>query len=149
MKTFKIVLISCVWLTAFGQQGETIGEFSDNEYYLLIADQMPFFGTCDFDSLSKKERKECSDKELMTFIYSNFKYPKIARCGNYITRIYTRIYIDEEGNVSDPEFLRPTPVFFELEIKRLVQMMPCWIPGKRNGIPIETSYVIPIKINME
>ena len=148
MKLFKIVLFSCVWLTAFGQEKQNVKEYSDNEYYLFI-EQMPFFGTCKFGSLSRKEQRECSDRELLDFIYSNFKYPKIARCGNYISRIYFRIYIDEEGNVSDPEFLRSTPEFFELEIKRLVQMMPCWIPGKRNGIPVETSYVIPIKINIE
>lgn len=147
MKLFKIVLISCVWLTAFGQQEEK--EYSDNEYYLFNADQMPFFGTCDLDSLTNQERRECSDKKLLEFIYSNFKYPRIARCGNYISRIYFRIYIDEEGTVSDPEFLRSTPEFFKKEVKRLVQMMPCWVPGKRNGIPTKTSYVIPIKIHLE
>ncbi|MFK8008166.1 MAG: energy transducer TonB [Saprospiraceae bacterium] len=147
MKYFKIVLISCVWLTAFGQREEK--EYSDNEYYLLIADQMPFFGSCDLDSLSKNERRECSDKKLLNFIYSNLKYPNINKHDSYCMRIYFRIYIDKEGIVSDPEFFRPTPEFFESEIKRIVQMMPCWIPGKRNGIPVETSYVIPIKIYLE
>ncbi|MFK7772995.1 MAG: energy transducer TonB [Saprospiraceae bacterium] len=149
MEFFKIVLISCVWLTAFGQQEEISKEYSDNEYYLFTADQMPIFGTCDLDSLSNQEQKECSDRELLDFIYSNLKCPKIIRCGNYTEKIYTRIYIDEEGSVSDPEFIRPTSEFFELEIERLVQLMPCWIPGKRNGVPIEVSYVIPIQIHMK
>lgn len=146
MKFLNIVLISCVWLTVYGQQEET--KYEEDAYYLMV-EQMPFFGNCDLDSLSKKEHRECSDKELLNFIYTNLKYPSITRCGNYISRIYFRIYIDEEGNVSEPEFLRPTPDFFETEIKRLVQLMPCWMPGKRNGIPIESSYVIPIRFHLK
>jgi protein TonB len=149
MKIFKIVLISCVWLTAFGQQKEIAEEYSDNEYYLFIADQMPFFGTCDLDSLSQNEKRKCSDKELIDFIYTNLKYPIIKKHEDYSTKIYFRIYIREDGSISEPEFIRPTIDFFETEVKRLVQLMPCWIPGRRNGVPIETSYVIPINIDMQ
>ena len=59
MKIFNIVLISCVWLTSFGQQKEIAEEYSDNEYYLFIADQMPYLRTCELDSLSQKEQREC------------------------------------------------------------------------------------------
>ena len=149
MKVFKTILISCVWLTAFGQQKEITEEYSDNEYYLFIADQMPFFGTCDLDSLSKQKQKKCSDRELLKFIYTNLKCPKNTRHCSYSKRIYIRIYIEKNGSISDPKFLRPTSEFFELEIKRLVQLMPCWIPGKRNGVPIEVSYIIPIRVDMQ
>ncbi|HPI08920.1 MAG TPA: energy transducer TonB [Saprospiraceae bacterium] len=35
------------------------------------------------------------------------------------------------------------------EAKRLVEAMPKWTPGKKNGKPVRVEYTMPVKFKLE
>lgn len=162
MKTFKIVLISCVWLTAFGQQKEkndenknlsvaqmsTFREIETGADCLFLTEEMPLFAGEYADSLTHEQKRQQSELELLKFIINNFQYPNnLDHC--YYTKIIFQITIQKNGKISNLKFLKSTHESFEEEVERIVQMMPTWIPGKQNGQVVSVCYTIPLNIHLE
>ena len=149
-KAFVFIFTCTYCFFLFGQNDKNQKEaFSENEYYLLTSEEMPLFGDCNLDSLSKSEKRKCSNEALMEFIYSEFKFPTELRVCNFIGRVYIKWKIEKDGCISNIEFIRASHEAIEREATRVVQLMPRWIPAKLNGTPIATSYIFPLCIKLE
>ena len=61
-----------------------------------------------------------------------------------VGRIVVEFDITEEGDVVNPQIIRHGWPVLEKEILRVVGAMPKWIPAKRNGKPIKSSYTLPV-----
>jgi hypothetical protein len=148
MKNVFILLMNCFYFLAIGQQ-EEIKEDSifENAYYLFShTDEMPLFGTCDLDSLSNKEQKECSDRELLKFFAKNFKYPN---AGCFAGKLIIQWTIDAEGCVINFKDVRPLHEAFTKAALDVVNKMPRWIPRTRNGKPVEVRYTFPLNVDIQ
>ena len=149
MKNVFIFLMSCFCLSAIGQQEEIKKDssFEDAYYGFINREEVPLFGTCDLDSLSKKEQKECSDRELIKFFAENFKYPK-GVC-SLSGRLFIQWTIDKEGCVINFKDVRPLHKSFTKAALEVVNKMPRWTPGKQYGKVVEVRYTFPLKIGIQ
>lgn len=59
----------------------------------------PIFAGCE-NIADPEERKKCSDKEMLMFIYKNIKYPAAAREKGIQGTVYVKYGIDERGYVT-------------------------------------------------
>ena len=86
------------------------------------------------------------NKALMDFIRQNLKYPDSIGCVEGVEgRVIVRFKVDEEGNVCNPKVVKGLAPSFDEEALRVVGLLPKFSPGTRNGEPINTIMMLPIR----
>lgn len=119
----------------------------------LFAENMPMFPGCeDFDG-SKEEKKKCSEKLMMKYIYDNLRYPTIAKENGITGRVVLRFVVDEKGGVNDIQILRDINGGCGKAAAKVIESMnnlpKKWTPGKQNGRPVKVMYTLPITFSLK
>ncbi len=113
-----------------------------------VVEEMPTFPGC--ESISDKvERKKCVDKKLLEFIYSNIKYPAIARENSVEGMVVITFVVEKDGSITDARIARDIGAGCGQEALRVVKMMPKWNPGKQRGRPVRVQFNLPIRFKLE
>lgn len=108
----------------------------------------PLFPGCD-EVADKEERRKCSDKEMLMFIYKNIKYPATAREQGISGNVVVGFIVDENGYVKNTQILRGIGGGCDEEVLRLVNQMPRWKPGVKDGKAISVQYSLPVNYKLE
>ena len=122
--------------------------FGENEIYKVV-EEMPRFSGCEESNMSQSEKEDCSKNKLLEFIYTNIKYPKEARQKGIEGVAVIQLIIDIDGSISSSKILRDPGAGTGVEAKRVVDLMPKWIPGKQLGRLVRLNYTLPIKFKLE
>ena len=78
---------------------------------------------------------------LRKYVKDNIRHPLVdTRSGNVIIQFT----VDEEGRVVNPKLLRGLDEEFDAEAIRLVEAMPRWKPGMKDGKPVPVQFTLPI-----
>lgn len=138
---YLIIFFLFLNLTAFAQIDTT-------EQVYIVAEEMPTLKSCAAIT-DYLERKHCSDKQLLEYLYKNLKTPNIDKdilsgCGlNVVSFI-----IEKDGSISNFEIIRSCKEFEEtLEI--LFNNLPEFEAGKQRGIPVRVKIQFPMRIRFE
>jgi len=109
---------------------------------IAIGESMPVFGDC------KEEKKEkvtsCSNQNLVNFISGNLEYPPAATLEQIEGTIVLGFTINEKGEVTDSKIIRDIGGDCGAEGLRLLEMMPNWKPGIKDGVPVPVNLKLPI-----
>ena len=111
------------------------------------AERMPIFGDCTM--LEESEMRQCSDKQLLSFIYNELKYPSLAKEIGVTGMVVIQFIVGKDGEVRDVNILRGIGGGCDKESKRVIKKLPSWMPGKQNGRPVSVRYTIPIKFELK
>ena len=113
------------------------------EVSYAIVNQTPVFPTCQ-DLSSEQERKTCTNNKVASFVNKNFN-TDIAKQLNLKgqQRISVAFKIAKDGSILDAKARASHPKLIE-EAKRVVNMLPKFIPGMHNEKPIIVTYSLPI-----
>jgi TonB family protein len=86
---------------------------------------------------------------LDSFVRLKLRYPEAAREASIEGRSVVRFLVDEKGAISQIEIIRTSgsPLLDE-EAKRIVGIMPKWIPGTRGKRIIRTYFVLPVMFRL-
>ena len=146
MKFVLIILFSCVWLLAVGQQEEKVVTEEEEAMFFTPVSYMPIFGSCIDDSLSYREMEKCSGKSFVYFFYSHLNLPKVLLDETSKKRIIVQFTIQKDGSIANVRFLRRKILKkYENEIERVLQLMPCWRPGTMMGKPLDIMYTFVVQ----
>ncbi|MEZ4933493.1 MAG: TonB family protein [Saprospiraceae bacterium] len=110
-----------------------------------IVEDMPLFGDCTDDQLSKAEKKTCSDKALLTHLMKNLRYPAIARENGIEGLVVIQFVVEKDGQISDAKVVRDIGAGCGQEALRVINAMPAWEPGKQRGRKVRFQYNLPVK----
>ena len=88
------------------------------------------------------------DKEMMSYLGRNIKYPMNAQERNIQGTVVLRFVVDKDGNITDVTVLRSLDSHCDKEAIRVVKSMPRWIPGEQNGTPVAVYFTIPVKFKL-
>lgn len=126
---------------------EYLHKASDTEV-LNRAEIMPLFSGCDGKGVT--DPKSCSDRKMLQYIYTNVKYPAIARKNNEEGQVIIGFVIQKNGQVENVKVIRDTGSG-ELgkEASRVVKTMPRWTPGMQDGKHVNVNYTLPVKFQLE
>ena len=132
---------------SFAQEG-AIGDTPLDSLLVHTSDiseeEMPRFPGCE-EIEDPVEQKKCSDDKLVQFIYSNLKYPPLARENGVEGIAVARFIIRKTGEVTDIEIARDIGGKTGPEIIRVLELMPDWIPGMQRGEPVNVMFHLPVK----
>lgn len=84
------------------------------------------------------------EDSLYNFIYSNLRYPQSAMRYKLEGRVFLTFVVEKDGSITNVKIKRDIGGGCGHEAKRVVEMMPKWIPGKQNGKPVKVQFNLPI-----
>lgn len=120
----------------------------EEEQIFKVVEEMPRFPGCEQKAIGRNELKKCSDEEMMRFISSNIKYPKIAKENGIQGRVIIQFVVAKNGDVENIRVLREPGGGTGEAAVRVVKMMPKWIPGKQRGRPVRVQYTLPVAFKL-
>lgn len=117
------------------------------------AEQMPRFPGCEDINGTNEEKYECAQQKLLQFVYSNIRYPTIAKETQTEGTVYAQFVVTDEGDITDIKILRDPGAGLGDEAKRVVEKMKTmpqkWTPGRQRGKPVSVMFNLPIKFQLE
>ncbi len=108
----------------------------------------PVFITCADVSISMKEA--CVKETFVNNILENFIYPFDAAAEGIEGRVWVRFIIDKDGYVKNITSTGPEKgALLEKEAKRLVNLLPKFVPGKHNNEYVNVEFFMPIDFQLD
>ncbi len=84
-----------------------------------------------------------SNEEVVDFCLKNFIYPDSIRIDG---KIMTDLIIENDGKVSDVIIVKGLHPTLDQESKRVLKLIPKFIPGKLDGQPVRSKYRMPVRV---
>lgn len=82
---------------------------------------------------------------LQAYFTKYLKYPKNARMAEIEGTVYVEFDITENGEVKNAYVSKSVNNELDAEALRLIERMPAWNPGKREGVPAVFKYRLPVR----
>jgi antitoxin component YwqK of YwqJK toxin-antitoxin module len=101
------------------------------------------------DSVYKEQNRECAEKSLLAFLNKTIIYPTEMKKVDVKGKVIASFVINKDGSVTEIDFHHGVCYAFENEVKRVLMLMPKWIPGEQNGHPVKVRYSLPINFRLE
>ncbi len=89
------------------------------------------------------------EKALYKFIYDNVEYPRIAAENGVEGKVIIRFVVDEQGNATNAEVIRPVDNNLDKEALRVINKLPKFRPGKQRGKAVKVYYLSTITFRLE
>ena len=86
---------------------------------------------------------------LMSFLYSNIKYPVVAQENGVQGRVIVGFVVERDGSITDVKVMRSVDPSLDREAQRVVKAMPRWKPGKQNGSAVRVKYTVPVVFRLQ
>lgn len=101
-----------------------------------------------YDVVEKMPSFPGGQKALLDYLNKNVKYPAVAERKEIQGRVVVQYIVGKDGSISDVKVAKSVHPLLDAEAVRVVESMPNWIPGERNGNPITVRYTIPITFRL-
>ena len=85
---------------------------------------------------------------MMNFIGENVKYPEDAMEKNISGKVFVSFVVEKDGSVSEAKVVKGVCESIDNEALRVVNAMPKWTPGKKDGKNVRVSYTLPFTFKL-
>lgn len=85
------------------------------------------------------------ENEMYKFLVKNVRYPEDAKNKGVTGAVLVSFVVGKTGEIRTVGVARSVSPSLDEEAMRVVKAMPKWIPGKVNGKPVSTKFLLPIK----
>ena len=89
------------------------------------------------------------EDSLARYLIRNLKYPRVAAENGIQGMTVLKFVIERDGAISNVNLVRDIGGGCGQEAKRLVEAMPKWTPGLKNGKSVRVQYQIPVRFKLE
>ncbi len=121
--------------------GVDIADIPDNKVIVQAKEEI-------FSHVEQMPQYPGGDKEMMSYLAKNIKYPVIAQEQGIQGTVVLRFVVGKDGTVSDVIVQRSLDPSCDKEAIRVVKSMPRWVPGKQNGNPVLVYYTLPVRFKL-
>ncbi|NJM81027.1 MAG: energy transducer TonB [Flavobacterium sp.] len=141
-----VLLISVFSTKAIAQQKESKKEMAVS---FDIMDEIPRFAGC--ENISNEEAKNCFNEKMKEHIIKYFTYPEEAVKKNIQGNVIITFMIDKEGYVKDitAKGIGENTSLLEPEAKKIISLLPNFIPGKHNNKAVNVQYNFPLTYKLQ
>lgn len=85
---------------------------------------------------------------LFSYLGSNIKYPESDKNEKLEGTVYVQFVINESGKVTQTKVLKGASEAMDKEALRVIENMPDWNAGEKNGKKVKVQYNIPIRFKL-
>lgn len=131
---------------------------------ILLLVLVPIVSSCqekeiDFDSVERppiypgcepyiQQLRSCTQRKIQTHINKNFRYPEFAQKTGIQGRVFVQFIIDKDGSIVGIRTRGPHPIL-EIEAKRIISILPKFIPGYVDGKAVRVPFSMPITFKLQ
>ena len=116
--------------------------------FIATVPEVPIYPGC--EKGTRAQKKACFEKKIGKFISRKFNTDIASQMGlpSGKQKIHVQFVITKSGGI---EIIgaRANHKRLEKEGKRVVNLLPKMTPGKKNGEPVNVSYMVPISFNVQ
>ena len=131
-----ILLLVLVPLVSFSQEQEI--DFDSVE-------RPPIYPGCEPYT---QQLRSCTQRKIQTHINKNFRYPEFAQKTGIQGRVFVQFIIDKDGSILGIKTRGPHPIL-EIEAKRIISILPKFIPGYVDGKAVRVPFSMPITFKLQ
>jgi TonB family protein len=126
-----------------------IDEFEDDEEIpFAVVEDVPVFPNC--EGVVKNKRIECFMAQMAKHIMKNQQYPERAMEDGIQGRVVVFFIIDKQGYVTNIQAKSSIGNdILENEAKRVIELLPKFKAGMKNGRPVKVKYSQPITFKLQ
>ena len=84
------------------------------------------------------------DEACLRWIQENINYPKECKELGIQGRVIAKMIVNADGKITDIEITRSPDERLSAEAIRVIKAMPDWIPAKKDGKAVESTFNLPI-----
>ena len=95
----------------------------------------------EYDYVWEKPQYPGGDGNLVKFINKTRRYPERAYKKGIQGRVMCSFIVNSNGSVSDVQVFKGVEQSLDKEAVRVFSLMPDWIPGKINGMPVPVRVI--------
>ncbi len=85
--------------------------------------------------------------KLFEFLNQNLVLPQLNTDSQIQGKIYVKFVIKKDGSIDDIQVIEGIHENFNLEVIRVIKLMPKWVPGMQNGRAVDCYFTLPIQIH--
>lgn len=146
----KKFFLFTLFLFALGYQGAA--QATDTTIYLMV-DQKPRFPGCERLDTTLVVKEKCAESSLLTFLYSNIRYPVQARVDDIQGTVVVSFVVEPDSLVSNIEIVKDIGGGCAAEAVRVIDAMNeigvRWVPGIKDGEAKRVRYTLPVRFKLE
>jgi TonB family protein len=87
--------------------------------------------------------------DLASYLQTNTAYPEKARKNGVSGSVFVSFVVGTDGAVKHVEILKGCDSDLNAEALRVVNGMPKWVPGEKDGKPVSVQFNLPIRFTLE
>lgn len=106
-------------------------ELGEDKIVYEAVDQMPEFSSGGMKGMAK-------------FLSMYIKYPTAAQEKGLQGCVTVQFVVEKDGSIKDAKVLKSVDPLLDKEALRVINLMPNWKPGKKNGVTVRVRYVVPV-----
>ena len=103
----------------------------------------------DIDELDVKPQFPGGNAELLHFLNAQIHYPPICLESGVQGKVYAQFIVKKDGTIGNIGILRSPNPYLSREAVRVLNLMPKWIPGKKNGKAVATRFYVPVNFRIQ
>lgn len=84
------------------------------------------------------------EKARLKFLRENIDYPVVAREKGIQGTVYASFVVERDGSVSSIVIIKGIGGGCDEEVVRVMESMPKWTPGEKNGKTVRTRFMMPM-----
>lgn len=85
---------------------------------------------------------------VLNYLSKNIVYPAQAVTDKIEGKVVLQFTITKKGRIKDVEVIKSAHPLLDAEAVRVLERMPKWVPGKRDGKPINVKYALPVSFRL-
>lgn len=86
---------------------------------------------------------------LMQYLSKNIRYPAEAQTKGIQGRVTVAVIINTEGKAVNASIVRSVDPSLDAEALRVASTMPDWVPGTKDGKPVNVRYTFPVTFRLQ
>ena len=87
--------------------------------------------------------------DLAVWLGSHIQYPPEAEDSSLQGTVVCQFIVEKDGSVDSVTVVRSVDSLLDKEAVRVIESMPKWAPGEKNGQPVRVKYTLPIKFQLK
>jgi len=121
---------------------EKIDETTVVGYHIPVAGEV-------YDVVDKMPEFPGGMTGLMQYLSKNIRYPAEAQTKGIQGRVTVAVIINTEGKAVNASIVRSVDPILDAEALRVASTMPDWVPGTKDGKPVNVKYTFPVTFRLQ